>query len=63
MQRKLQEVNKQKEEEMLLLADQVDDKDKAIHDLREKYQAALQEIRDLQEEHERDKEDLLETIR
>ncbi len=34
-----------------------------IKKLREKYQAAVDEIKDLEEEHETNREDLLDTIR
>ena len=59
-----------KEEEILMvsknyqsLQEEVDDMREVMTKLRERYRASLNEIRDLQEEHERGREDLLETIR
>ena len=59
-----------KEEEILLgeskynsLQEEVEEQRKIIRKLRKKYKSALAEIKDLEREHELNKEDLLDTIR
>ena len=59
-----------KEEEILMvskhyqsLQEEVEDMREVMDKLRERYRSSLNEIRDLQEEHERGREDVLETIR
>ncbi len=60
----------QKEDEVLMveqhykdLQEECDENRKNIKKLRAKYQAAIDEINDLHQEHERNREDLLDTIR
>ena len=56
-----------REEELMTnfqdLQGEVDDKVKIVNKLRKRYKAALSEIKDLEEEHQTEKSDLLESIR
>ena len=68
--KQLMEENRKKEEEMLMkeknyqnLQEEVEDLRKVIKKLRLKYKSSVQEIEDLNREHEYDREALLDTIR